>query len=339
MQATALRLSGDFSFNGLTFDTIDLPEPGPHDVLVRVRAVSLNQRDLMIVEGRYSPTQPRPRILGSDGAGDVVAVGSEVASFKPGDRVVAGFFRDWVDGVLTHEASNTALGGGVDGTLTTHLVLPEHALVRIPDALTYQDAATLPCAAVTAWHALVSTGKVGPDDTVLLLGTGGVSVVALQIAKLRGAKTILTSSSDDKLARAKALGADETINYSTTPDWDGRVRELTGKRGVTHVVETGGGATLPRSLNACAIGAQVSIIGLISGNETTVDLRSILGRNVRVQGIYVGSVAMLREVAEALAAGDQHAVINQTFPFEQSIEALKSLKAAEHFGKIVITMD
>ena len=338
MQAKALRLTADFNLDALTFDSVEVPAPGPNEVLIGIKAVSLNQRDLMIVDGRYGPNQPRPRILGSDGAGDVLAVGNAVKNFKPGDRVVAGFFRDWVNGPLTREASETALGGGVDGTLTTHLVLPEHALVHIPDALTYEDAATLPCAAVTAWHALVTTGNIGPSDTVLLLGTGGVSVVALQIAKLRGAKVIITSSSDEKLAQAKSLGADETINYKTTPDWDKRVRELTNKRGVTHVVETGGGATLPQSLASCALHAQVSIIGLISGNETTVDLRAILGRNVRVQGIYVGSVQMLREVADALAAGNLHAVITQTFPFEQSIQALKSLKAADHFGKIVITL-
>jgi NADPH:quinone reductase-like Zn-dependent oxidoreductase len=338
MQAKALRLSGNFGIDALTFDAYDVPALGPQDVLVGVRAVSLNQRDLMIVEGRYDPNQPRPRTLGSDGAGDVIAVGSEVKIFKPGDRVTAGFFRDWVDGELAFEAAGTALGGGVDGTLTTHMLMPEHALVRIPDELTYEDAATLPCAAVTAWHALVTTGNVGPEDTVLLLGTGGVSVVALQIAKMRGAKVIITSSSDEKLARAKGMGADETINYKTTPDWDKRVRELTGKRGVTHVVETGGSATLPLSLSSCAMHAQVSIIGLISGYEATLDLRSILGRSVRVQGIYVGSVQMLRDVAEALASAGQHAIIDQTFAFDRAQDAFRSLKAAEHFGKIVITL-
>ena len=337
MQATALRLSGDSNIDALTFDTYDVPAPAPNDVLVRMRAVSLNQRDLMIAEGRYGAGQQEPRILGSDGAGDVVAVGSDVTAFKVGDRVVAGFFRDWIDGNLTFEAAGTALGGGVDGTLTTHLLLPGHALVRIPDALTYEDAATLPCAAVTAWHALVTTGNVGPDDTVLLLGTGGVSVVALQIAKIRGAKTIITSSSEEKLARARAMGADETINYKNTPDWDKRVRELTGRRGVTHVVETGGGATLPLSLNACAMHAQVSIIGLITGPEATIDLRQILGRSVRVQGIYVGSVQMLREVAEAMAAAGEHAVIDETFDFAQALDAYRALKAANHFGKITIT--
>ncbi|SEC29430.1 zinc-dependent alcohol dehydrogenase family protein [Terriglobus roseus] len=337
MQAKALRLSGDTGIDALTFDTYDVPVPGPQEVLVRMRAVSLNQRDLMIAEGRYGATLEEPRILGSDGAGDVVAVGNDVTAFKPGDRVVAGFFRDWIDGELTFDASGTALGGGIDGTLTTNMLMPEHALVRIPEALTYEDAATLPCAAVTAWHALASTDAIGPDDTVLLLGTGGVSVVALQIAKMRGAKTIITSSSDEKLTRAKALGADETINYKTTPDWDKRVRELTGKRGVTHVVETGGGATLAQSLGSCAMHAQVSIIGLISGVEATIDLRQILGRCVRVQGIYVGSIAMLREVAEAMAAAGEHAVIDETFSFADAKDAFRSLKAAEHFGKIVIT--
>ncbi len=338
MQATALRLTGDFGIDALTHDTLEVPDPGPGEVLMRVRAASLNQRDVMIAQGTYDPKQPRPRILGSDGAGEVLAVGTGVDAFKPGDRVVAGFYRDWIDDDLPFAAANNTLGGGVDGMLTTHVALPQHALVRIPDALTFEDAATLPCAGTTAWHALIATGNIGPQDTVLLLGTGGVSIVGLQIAKLRGARVIVTSGSDEKLERAKALGADETINYKTTPAWDRRVRELTDKRGVTHVLETGGGATLPLSLRSCALHAQVSVIGLISGVEATIDLRQILGRNLRVQGITVGSVAMLRQLAETLATANIHAVIGQTFPFDRSMEALKALKAGEHFGKIVITL-
>ena len=338
MEAKALRLSGGFSINALTFDTYSLPEPGPRDVLVRVRAVSLNQRDLMLVTGTYMPDVPTPRIPCSDGAGEVVAVGNEVTRFRVGDRVVTSFYRDWLGGDLTYAESGATLGGGVDGTLTTHLLLPEHGLVRIPDALTFEDAATLPCAAVTAWHALVSTANMGKDDTVLLLGTGGVSIVGLQIAKLRGARVIITSSSDDKLQRAEALGADEVINYKTTPQWDKRARELTGRVGVTHVLETGGAGTLPLSLRAAGYHAQVSVIGLISGAEQSIDIRQILGKNLRVQGITVGSRMMLEEVAETFASTNTHAVIDETFAFDQAKEALRSLQAAEHFGKIVITM-
>ncbi len=337
MQATALRLSGEFSLDALTFDSMDLPELGPLDVLVGVRAVSLNQRDLMLVKGSYDPNVSKPRVLCSDGAGDVLAVGSAVTSLKPGDRVVAGFFRDWVDGALTHQASSTALGGALDGILTTHTVLPEHALVKVPAEMTFEEAATLPCAGVTAWHALVSLANTGKDDTVLILGTGGVGVFALQIAKLRGARVIVTSSSDDKLSRAKAMGADETINYRTTPDWDKCVRELTDKRGATHVIETGGAATLPLSLRSAALNGRISIIGLISGVEQPIDLRQIIGRALTIQGIYVGSQAMLRQLAEMFSTYSIHPVIDQRFPFEQSVAALRALQTAEHFGKIVIT--
>ena len=223
MQATALRLSSDFTIDALTFDTVEVPEPGPKDVLVRVRAVSLNQRDLMLVKGTYDPNVSKPRVLCSDGAGEVLAAGSEVTAFQLTDRVVAGFFRDWADGPLTHAANSTALGGAIDGVLATHIVLPEHALVKIPENMTYEEAATLPCAGVTAWHALVPLAHTGKDDTVLILGTGGVSVFALQIAKLRGARVMITSGSDEKLRRARVLGADEVINYKTTPEWDKRV--------------------------------------------------------------------------------------------------------------------
>ena len=338
MQAKALRLSGHFSLDALTFDTVEMPDPGPNDVLVAVRAVSLNQRDLMLVQGTYDPTVAKPRILCSDGAGEVLAVGSNVRNFQAGDRVVAGFFRDWVDGPPEHATLQTSLGGGVDGTLTTHLLLPEHAFTKIPDALSYEEAATLPCAGVTAWHALVTLADLGPADTVLLLGTGGVSIVGLQIAKMRGARVIITSSSDEKLQRAKILGADETINYKTTPAWDKRVRELTGKQGVTHVLETGGANTLPLSLRAAGLNAQISVIGLISGAEQTIDIRQILGKSLRVQGIFVGSLNMLQQVAGALASAGVRPVIDQTFTFERAVDALRSLKAADHFGKIVITL-
>ncbi len=236
MQAKALRLSGEFSIDALTFDTIDLPEPGPHDVLVAMRAVSLNYRDLMLVRGLYDPNVQKPRIPCSDGAGEVITIGAAVTQFRVGDRVVTSFFRDWIDGPPTSVAPASALGGTVDGTLATHLVLPDHALVRIPDAFSFEEAATFPCAGVTAWHALVRTGNISANDTVLLLGTGGVSIFGLQIATLRGARTIITSSSDDKLKRARTLGANETINYKQHPAWDKRVRELTGKQGVTHVL-------------------------------------------------------------------------------------------------------
>ena len=338
MQAQALRLSGDFSIDALTFDTVDVPEPGPHDVLVRVHAVSLNYRDLMLVRGEYDPKVHKPRIPCSDGAGEVLSVGSEVIGFKAGDRVVAPFFLEWPDGPPTPAAAASALGGAVDGTLTTHRFFPEHALVAIPEALSYQDAATFPCAAVTAWHALVSTADVGPKDTVLLLGTGGVSIFGLQIAKLRGAHVILTSSSDDKLERARAMGADETINYRQHPDWDKQVRDLTGGQGVTHVLEVGGAGTLPLSLRSAGTGAQVSVIGVLTGREQPLNIGQLLMKTLRLQGIYVGSRAMLADSLEAFAASGTKPVIDRVFAFQDAKEALRHMESGQHLGKIVITL-
>ncbi len=338
MQAQAVRLSGDFSIDALTFDSIDNSEPGPGEVLVRVRAVSLNYRDLMLVEGRYEPRVQRPRILCSDGAGEVAAVGTGVTEFKPGDRVVAPFFLNWLDGPATPAVPPSAMGGAVDGMLTEYRVLPVRALLPIPEAFSFAEAATFPCAAVTAWQALVSTAAIGTHDTVLLLGTGGVSIFGLQIARLRGARTILTSSSDEKLERARALGADHTINYRQHPDWDRQVHELTGKAGVTHVLEVGGAGTLQASLRAAGTGAQVSVIGVLTGREQPLNIGQILFKSLRVQGIYVGSRSMLREVLDAFVEGGIRPVVDRTYPFAEAQAAFRYLQSAQHFGKVVITL-
>ena len=336
MQATALRLTTTFGIDHLTYDTLAIPDLAPDEVLVAIRAASLNYRDLMLVTGKYDPNVARPRIPCSDGAGEVLATGSAVTRFKPGDRVTASFFPNWTEGPPIYANQSSALGGSVDGTLTTHQLFPEHALLQIPDGLTYAEAATLPCAAVTAWNALVSTANIGPQDTVLLLGTGGVSIFGLQIAKLRGARTILTSSSDAKLDRARQLGADETINYAIHPDWDSEVRRLTSKHGVTHVLEVGGGGTLPLSLRSAAIGAQISIIGVLTGTQQPLDILPILLKSLRVQGIYVGSRHMLQQVAEIFAQTNTGPVIDRTFPFAEAKAAFHHLRAATHFGKLVI---
>ena len=337
MTATALRLSGDFAIDALTFDEITLPEPAPHEVVVKMHAVSLNYRDLMLVKGQYDPHVQKPRIPCSDGAGEVVAIGSDVTALRVGDRVVAPFFLDWMDGPVTAAAPPSALGGAVDGTLTTHQIFPARALVSIPAMMSYAEAATFPCAAVTAWHALVSTANIGPKDTVLLLGTGGVSIFGLQIAKLRCARILITSSSDDKLGRALSLGADHIINYRKHPDWDKQVREITGKVGATHVLEVGGAGTLPLSLRSAAIGAQVSMIGVLTGLEQPLNIGQILMKTLRVQGIYVGSRAMLQESIQAFAANEIHPVIDQQFDFADAKDAFTALETADHFGKLVIT--
>jgi len=337
METIALRLNDDFGIDALTYDKVVVHDPAPHEVLVRMRAVSLNYRDLMMVEGRYDPHVHKPLIPCSDGAGEVIATGSDVTVFRPGDRVVAPFFLNWLNGPVTHAAAASALGGAVDGTLCTDRLFPSSALVPIPENLSFQEAATFPCAAVTAWHALVSTANIGSNDMVLLLGTGGVSIFGLQIAKLRGAKTIVTSSSDEKLQRAKALGADHTINYKQHPDWDAKVWELTQKSGVTHVLETGGAGTLPHSLRAAGTGAQVSVIGVFTGMEQSFNIGPILMKSLRVQGIYVGSKAMLAESLQSFSNAHVKPVIDHVYTFEKAKDAFHALATAQHVGKLVIT--
>ena len=240
----AYRLHEFSGPESLRREELPSPTPGPGQVLVRVRAASLNYRDLMISRGVYNPKMPLPRIPLSDGAGEVVAAGPGASRFKPGDRVAANFMPAWIGGQLDETKARSALGGEVDGMLAEEVALPEDGLVRIPEHLSFEEAATLPCAALTAWHALVVSGGIKPGDTVLTQGTGGVSIFAIQFARLAGARVIATSSHDDKLERVKELGASDGINYKTTPDWDRRVRELTGGVGVDHVVEVGGAGTL-----------------------------------------------------------------------------------------------
>lgn len=315
------------------------PEPGTGQVLVKVKATSLNYRDLLVAEGQYGSAVQYPLIPMSDGAGEVVAVGEGVTRVKVGDRVAGIFFQDWLDGALTREKMKSDLGGGIDGMLAEHVVLHQDGLVILPDHLSYTEGATLPCAAVTAWHALVTKGNVSAGDTVLLLGTGGVSIFALQFAKMHGAKVIITSSSDEKLAQAKKLGADETINYKTTPDWEKQVYQLTNRTGVDHVVEVGGAGTLPKSLQAVRIGGRVSLIGVLSGRGSEIDPMPILFKSITLQGIYVGSREMFETMNQAISQHRIYPIIDLVFPFTAAPEAYRYLKNASHFGKVVIGVD
>lgn len=312
------------------------PTPGPFQVRVRVKATSLNARDLMMVEGRYNPSQRLPLIPNSDGAGVVDAVGPGVTRVKVGDRVMAAFSQAWVAGVPSRAVHLNALGGPLDGALAEMMLLREDGVVRTPDYLTDEEAATLPCAAVTAWSALVTHGALKAGDVVLLQGTGGVSIFALQIAKLMGAHIVITSSRDDKLERARALGAHDVINYVTTPDWEKVARGITRNVGVDHVVEVGGAGTFEKSLRAVRPGGTVSVIGVLSGGAATVPLTPILMQNLRVQGVVVGH----RESFEALVrAFTQHAVrpvVDRVFPFEEAVAAFRYLKSGAHFGKVVV---
>jgi NADPH:quinone reductase-like Zn-dependent oxidoreductase len=325
-----------FGLDGLAIGDRPEPKPGHGQVLLRMNAFALNYRDLMIVKGLYNPKMRLPMTPLSDGVGTVASVGNGVTRVKVGDRVAACFMQDWVDGELTEAKGKSALaGGGLPGVLAEAVVLSEAGVVHVPNHLTHEEAATLPCAALTAWHALVVEGQMKAGDTVLLQGTGGVSIFALQFAKLSGARAIITSSSDQKLARAKDLGAAEGINYKITPDWDKRVRELTGE-GVDHVVEVGGAGTLARSFKATRPSGRIYLIGVLSGNAGEVNPVPVLMKNLRVQGIMVGSRAMFEAMNRAIALHQLRPVVDKVFPFGEAREALHYLESGSHFGKIVI---
>jgi NADPH:quinone reductase-like Zn-dependent oxidoreductase len=336
--ASVLRLRDAFGLDHLQIEQTDLPEPGPHEVLVRFHAASLNYRDLMVALGQYNPKMELPRILGSDAAGEVVSIGSAVTSLKPGDRVASLFFQAWQSGEIDHTIGKSALGGAIDGVFATARILPETGLIRIPESLSFEQAATLPCAAVTAWNGLVEKGKLHAGQTVLILGTGGVSIFGLQLAKAHGATVIVTSSSDEKLERARALGADHTINYRSTPEWDAEVLKLTHKRGVDHVVEVGGSGTLARSLNAVRQGGHVHLIGVLSEPGKGVDVLTVLRKSIYLNGVYVGSRAMFTALNAAIAANKIEPVVDKVFPLADARAAFEYLQSGSHFGKVVLAV-
>ena len=312
------------------------PEAGYGRAVVRVTAASLNYRDVMVVKGVYDPKMPLPRVPFSDGAGVVESVGPGVTRVKPGDRVAGIFMQAWIDGPLTDAASGSALGGAIDGVLSEYVALDADGLVRTPAHLSDEQAACLPCAAVTAWNALVTQGNLKAGDTVLVQGTGGVSLFALQFARLHGARVIATSGSDEKLARARSLGAAEGVNYKTNPDWDKAVLDLTGGAGVDHVVEVGGAGTLEKSLRAVRAMGTVSQIGVLTGVTKDLNIAPVLMKHVRLQGIYVGSRAMFEDMNRAIEAGKLVPVVDRVFPFDQAAEALRHMESGAHFGKIVV---
>lgn len=334
MRAFAIR--NGFGLENLGFLDLPEPQPGPGQVLVNVRAASLNFRDLMMAKGQYNPRLPMPRVLGSDAAGDVVAVGPGVERFKVGDRVASCFFQNWSDGTLTEAGARSALGGEIDGVLAERLVLSQDGAVAIPAHLGYEEAATLPCAAVTAWNAL-NFPRIERGETILVQGTGGVSIFALQIAKAAGARVLVTSGSDDKLKRAIAMGADAGTNYRTDPEWDRWAKQQTGGTGVDRVVEVGGASTLERSLKAVKYGGLVPLIGVLTG-QGTVNPVAIFMRSITVRGIFVGSRAMFEEMNRFLAEHAIRPVIDRAFAFDQAADAFRHLESAAHFGKVVITI-
>lgn len=316
----------------------EMPTPNANEVLIKFHATSLNYRDLMMVKGFYNPRLKMPLVPFSDGAGEVVAVGESVTKFKVGDRVCPIFHQAWIDGEVEFKKAKQALGGDIDGCLREFGAFDENGLIHIPQHLSYEEAATLPCAAVTAWNALAVSGKVKSGDFVLLQGTGGVSLFALQFAKIFGAKTIITSSSDEKLERAKQLGADFTINYKNEPDWDKKVLEITEKRGVDHIVEVGGAGTLGKSINAVKMGGHIAVIGVLAAKGEFNPV-SILMKAVRLQGIFVGSRKMFEEMNDCISENNLKPVVDKVFEFSEVKTALKTMESASHFGKIVVKIN
>ncbi|MCW5830900.1 MAG: NAD(P)-dependent alcohol dehydrogenase [Labilithrix sp.] len=320
---------------------VERPAPAlqPHEVAVRVRATSLNYRDLMVLRGNYARGAASNVVPLSDGAGEVVEVGSAVTQFAVGDRVAGTFMQKWTSGPIEPHHGASALGGAIDGMLAERVVLAESGLVRIPDYLSYEQAATLPCAAVTAWNGLFETGSLKPGQTVLVQGTGGVSIAALQLARAAGARVVVTSSSDAKLERARTLGAAGTINYKTTPEWSRAARELTGGLGVDHIVEVGGAGTFDESLSAIRLGGTISYIGVLTGAASQIKTQKLLLTSAHVNGIFVGSRSMFEALCQALEVSRVVPVVDRVFSFSEAPEAYKYFESQAHFGKVVITVE
>lgn len=330
----AYEIISDGGVDALALNQRQSPQPGTGEILVSLRASSINYRDLSTIEDPIQRGIEYPRIPNSDGAGEVIGVGAGVSRFEIGDRVAGCFFQNWSDGRISAEAMASAMGGAVDGVLAEQVVLREAGAVHIPAHMSFEEASTLPCAGLTAWNCLVEQGGLKAGNTALFLGTGGVSIIGLQIAKMMGARAIITSSSDEKLERAKGLGADELINYRQNPDWDAQVLEMTNDTGVDVTIETGGGGTLEKTMEATRIGGTISLIGVLTGgmiNPTTV-----MRKSIRLQGVYVGNRRMFEDMNAALALNKIHPVIDRVFDFDDARSAYHAMRAAGHFGKLVV---
>lgn len=333
----AYELQAKEGFESLTLVERAVPALGEHDVKVRVRAVSLNFRDLVIAKNAMK--RSAPVIPASDGAGEVVAVGARVSRLKVGDRVAANFFPTWLTGGLRAEHHDHALGGSIDGMLAEEVVLAESAWLKIPAHYSFEQAATLPCAAVTAWHALFEAAALKPGDTLLVQGTGGVSLFALQLGLRAGAKVIATSSSAEKRARLKELGAHATIDYKQTPEWGAAAQAENGGKGVDVVVEVGGAGTFDQSIKALDFGGTLSLIGVLAGTSGAINTHAVLHKNIRVHGVYVGSVKLFEDLLRALGTSGIEPIIDRTFAFSEARAAYEHLASGAHFGKVVIRVN
>lgn len=332
------ELQGPDGIEGMALVEKPIPTPGPREVLVRMTAATINYRDLLTVKGGYGSRQKFPLVPLSDGAGVVEDIGANVRGLKPGDRVIGSFFEGWLGGEPDETKMHTALGGALDGVLTEYRVFPAHALVRTPEHLSDAEAAALPCAGLTAWSAVVKFGNVKPGQTVLTQGTGGVSMFALQFAKISGARVIATSSSQAKIEKLNVLGADLTINYKTTPDWGKMARQASG-RGVDLVVEVGGIGTLNESIRATKIGGTIAFIGVLAGQpEAPPRISLMVMQQQRLQGTTVGSIEDLQAMVNAIAQNKMKPVMDKNFAFAQAKEAFAYMASGQHLGKVSIAI-
>jgi len=333
----AVEIRDAFGFEHLAVVDRPDPAPGAGQVLVKVKAVSLNYRDLLTIQGFYNPKQPLPLVPCSDGAGEVVDIGEGVTRVQIGDRVAGCFAQGWIAGPPTRaKLLSTTLGGPLDGMLSEYVVLREDGVVPVPPHLNDEEAATLPCAGLTAWSALARHGQLKPGETVLALGTGGVSIFALQFARMMGAQVIVTSSSDEKLERAKELGAAHTINYAKNPHWSKQVREITGGEGVDHIIEVGGTGTLTQSMRCVKMGGTISLIGVLSGPEAPLNLTPVLMQDVRIQGVIVGHRESFEDMNRAISLHGLKPVIDKAYPMRDIYNAVEFMAAGKHFGKVCV---
>ena len=330
----------DFGIDNLKVTDRSLPQPTAEQVLVKLEAVSLNYVDLLVIKGLLNSDISLPYIPITDGAGVVESVGDKVTAFKSGDKVVTTFIPDWIDGepTATKTDYSTRQGLGVlSGQLSQYKCFDEHQLIGVPSNLKTIEASTLPIAGLTAWNAL-NYANLQPEDTVLLHGTGGVSIFALQFAKAKGAKVIITSSSETKQSKARQLGADLTINYKDIPDWETTVREMTGGKGADVIIETVGGSNLGRSLKALKMGGHISVVGLLDGFKSEIDVLSLIHQQATIHGLEVGDTHQFKAMNRAIEAWNLHPVIDRIFPLEEIQEALKYVESGSHFGKVVVSL-
>lgn len=336
---SVVQIQGDFGIDHLVLTERARPaEPGPGEVLLRMLAASVNSRDLLVVQGRYNPKQPLPLIPCSDGAGEVVATGKDVTHVAVGDRVMTCFAQGWIEDAFPSNFRHITLGSPLDGTLAEYMLLHESGVVRAPAFLNDEEAATLPCAALTAWNAVAEQGDAGEGDAVVIQGTGGVALFALQFAAASGAEVVITSKSDVKLGKTRQLGASHTINYAETPEWSRPVKELTDGIGADYVIELGGSPTLRQSVRAVRPGGFIAMIGVLGGPVAELDLPLVVMRNVRLQGVTVGSRNAFERMLAFMERHHIHPVIDRVFAFEEAGESFRYLEEAGHFGKVCISV-